>query len=275
MDSGGCGRIQLIEGRDAMKKRCDMLNKEMRRADGDNKNPIYKAVRNETTPPDIRRYRAKLFQVCLFILVAAFGILAFLVRRSAFFPIDLKITRFLQSQDSMMSVIMNLISWAGYTPQSFILTGLTALVICFLGLRWEATVIVFGDIFEELLNLVVKALIHRPRPSADLVHVFKQYSSYSFPSGHVMFYTVFFGFLWFLAFTFVKCTWKRTLLLASLSCPVLLIGISRVYLGEHWASDAVGAYLLGSLALIGVIAFYRWGKARFFVQQPVAKGKRE
>jgi undecaprenyl-diphosphatase len=51
---------------------------------------------------------------------------------------------------------------------------------------------------------------------------------------------------------------------------VILIGISRIYVGEHWASDVLGAYLLATLTLVAVIWFYRWGKTRFFVHQPVA-----
>ena len=52
---------------------------------------------------------------------------------------------------------------------------------------------------------------------------------------------------------------------------VLLIGVSRIYVGEHWASDVLGAYLLGSLTLVGILQLYRWGKPRFFVHQPIAK----
>jgi membrane-associated phospholipid phosphatase len=107
------------------------------------------------------------------------------------------------------------------------------------------------------------------------VHVFDTLGSYSFPSGHVMFYTGFFGFIWFLAFTLLKISWKRTLLLVIFGSLVLTIGVSRIYLGEHWASDVVGAYLLGSLVLIGVIQFYRWGKTRFFIHQPVAAGSKQ
>ena len=75
----------------------------------------------------------------------------------------------------------------------------------------------------------------------------------------------------FLAFALLKPSVKRTLLMLFFGALILLIGISRIYLGQHWASDVVGAYLLGSLTLVANIAFYRWGKTRFFVakRQPV------
>jgi undecaprenyl-diphosphatase len=86
-----------------------------------------------------------------------------------------------------------------------------------------------------------------------------------------MFYTCFFGFIVFLAFTLLKPSWMRRLLLAFFGLLVLLVGFSRIYTGEHWASDVLGAYLLGSLLLVAMIQLYRWGKPRFFVHQPVAK----
>jgi undecaprenyl-diphosphatase len=95
-------------------------------------------------------------------------------------------------------------------------------------------------------------------------------TSYSFPSGHVMFYTGFFGFIWFLAFTLLKPSLTRNLLLIFFGSLVLLVGASRIYRGEHWASDVLGAYLLASLTLVVIIQIYRWGKNRFFVRQPVA-----
>jgi membrane-associated phospholipid phosphatase len=165
---------------------------------------------------------------------------------------------------------MTFISWVGFSPQAFIVPLLIILFIYVLGYRWEGTAAIIAALVVELLNLLVKTLVHRARPSVDLVHVTNLFKSYSFPSGHVMFYTGFFGFICFLTFSLLKPSWIRTILLVVFGGHILLIGISRIYLGEHWASDAVGAYLLGGICLIGFIQLYRWGKPRFFVRQPVA-----
>jgi undecaprenyl-diphosphatase len=124
-----------------------------------------------------------------------------------------------------------------------------------------------------LVNVIIKEYIRRPRPTIDLVDVFNILDSYSFPSGHVMFYVGFYGFLWFLAYTLLKRSWRRTVILWFLGIFIALVGMSRTYLGQHWASDVLGAYLLGSLTLLGILWFYRWGKKRFFIRQPVAAGK--
>ncbi len=85
-----------------------------------------------------------------------------------------------------------------------------------------------------------------------------------------MFYVGFFGFIGFLAYRLLRPSLRRSLLLALFGGLVLLIGISRIYLGEHWASDVLGSYLLGSLMLVAIIQVYLWGRTRYFVRQPVA-----
>ena len=227
-----------------------------------------------TAAGPIRRYRAWLFLLILLIVTAAFAVLTFLVKTMPSFPLDLQITLGIQSINiPVFGELMTAVSWLGFSPQSVIITVVIILTILGLGLQWEALVALIAALLSIGLNVLVKDLIMRPRPAATLVHVLATLKDFSFPSGHVMFYTGFFGFVVFLAYTLLKPSLKRTGLLVVFSLPVLLIGISRIYVGEHWASDVVGAYLLGTLTLVAIIQLYRWGKPRFFLRQPVAKAE--
>jgi len=81
---------------------------------------------------------------------------------------------------------------------------------------------------------------------------------------------VFGGFVGFLAYTLLKRSWVRTALLTVIGIGIALMGPSRIYLGHHWFSDVLGAYVLGSLWLALSIKFYRRGKLTFFRGQTVA-----
>lgn len=241
---------------------------------GNPKDAAQQAAKAEVTSRPTRRYRTYLFQIGLIAVIGAFTTLTILVKTTPSFPIDLAITRALQSINSpIFAGLMDLISWPGFPPQSFIISLLIIGVVYALGFHWESIAALFAAFFPALINIIVKDYIRRPRPGIDLVHVFQVLNSYSFPSGHVMFYVGFYGFLWFLAYTLLKHSWMRTLILILLGFFILLVGASRIYLGQHWPSDVLGAYLLGSVCLVVEIAFYRWGKKRFFVHQPVASEK--
>jgi len=223
------------------------------------------------TSPPTRWYRTVLFRAALFLAIGVFAMLTFLVETTPSFLVDLQITLAIQSIDSpFFEGLMRLISWPGFLPQSIIITLLTAFILYMYGLHRESVTSLLAALFSGVTNELVKNIIQRPRPTGDLVDVFAVLKSYSFPSGHVMFYVSFFGFLWYLAYTLLKRSWKRSLLLGFLGGFILLVGVSRIYLGQHWASDVLGAYLLGGLILVGIILFYQWGKKRFFLRQPVA-----
>ena len=230
------------------------------------------AARAESAPAPVRRYRAVLFQTALVLVVCAFGVLTFLVKNTPSFAIDLLITRAIQSINlPFFAPLMSVISWPGFGPQVMIITAIFIVLIYGLGLHWEAVMALVAAILSTGVNLLVKDLVQRPRPGTAAVNVIDVLNSYSFPSGHVMYYLGFLGFIGFLVFSLLKPSIKRGFLLALIGIPLALIGISRIYLGEHWASDVLGAYLLGSLTLMTTIQLYRWGKTRFFVNQPVAK----
>lgn len=212
-----------------------------------------------------------LFQGYVLAALVVFAALALLANTAPVFQPDVHITRELQDDlPAWFSIVMQVVSWPGYVIPSAVITGLIVGFLAVTGLRWEAITALFAAVISGALNTLIKVVVQRPRPGADLVNVFQKLNSYSFPSGHVMFYTTFFGFLLFLSFTLLKRSWLRLLVNTVLVLLIALVGLSRMYLGEHWASDVIGGYLLGSLLLIVCIAFYRWGKERYFIPQPVA-----
>jgi len=221
-----------------------------------------------------RRYRAFIFQGFLIVAIVVFLILAVLAHTVAYFTFDVTITQELQKfNPGWFAALMYALTWIGYAPQVYLISLPIVLFLLVTGLKWETVVTVATGAGVATLGVVIKLLVNRPRPTADLVSVFSHLSDYSFPSGHVLYFTAFFGFLAFLTYTLVEHTGWRWLLLVIFGGMVVLIGPSRIYEGQHWASDVLGAYLLGSVWLALTVYFYRWGKKRFFVDQPVAKEK--
>jgi undecaprenyl-diphosphatase len=154
----------------------------------------------------------------------------------------------------------------GWVPFALTLATATA----FLALkRWsEAAGLVLSAGGSAGLNILIKQIVGRTRPSDALVSVFRQLPEKSFPSGHVTFYVCYFGFLFFLSFVFLKRGSSSRRLSSLLLVPVALVGVSRVVLGEHWPSDVLGAYLLSGLWLAFSIAVYRLLKERERRREP-------
>jgi membrane-associated phospholipid phosphatase len=229
------------------------------------------AAKAAVAPSWVRRNRARLFQLYGLLALVAFSVLAFFAHSVSYFQPDLFITLAIQSiNNPVFDILMRVLTELGNSPWVLVFWLLPVVLLFVVGLRWESVMTLVSVIGVSLLSLVAKLVVGRPRPDGAIVHVFSLANDFSFPSGHVLFYIGFVGFLWFLGYTILKRSWRRTLALWVLVALLALIGVSRIYLGAHWASDVFGSYLLGSAWLLFVIAMYRWGKPRFFVYQPVA-----
>ena len=102
----------------------------------------------------------------------------------------------------------------------------------------------------EALNLLLKDLFARPRPSFE--HLLVVETSYSFPSGQAMESLVVYGMLAYFAVLTLRNQRMRVVSVCG-AAVVALIGFSRVYLGAHYASDVVGGFAVGGAWLSAVI----------------------
>lgn len=224
-----------------------------------------------TASKGVRNFRALLFQTYLVTGILMFIVLALFARIFPYFEFDLIISKFFQSiQFPGLLPLMQFISYWGYFPQMPILIIAILLVILGIGFRWESLMAGVNISGAGIITWIAKVLVGRSRPSHDLVTVVHELTDKSFPSGHVLTYVAFFGFLFFLSFTLIKNSILRNVLLIIFGSLVILVGPSRIYLGEHWPSDTLGAYLIGSVWLLFTIYLYRIGKQTFFKKQPTA-----
>ena len=109
------------------------------------------------------------------------------------------------------------------------------------------------------INALLKLVFARPRP-----HLFPPLvveTDFSFPSGHVTAAVAVYGFLAFLLWQNRNRVWA---VLSALW--VLVVAISRIYLGVHYPSDTLAAMAFTSLWLIGVL--YIRSKFIYPVKQP-------
>jgi len=196
---------------------------------------------------------ARILFVLYALFLVLFGALAWWVHSSPVLPLDVTITRTLQEdQAPWLRVVMLAISYPGSTLLLWLLILLAAVLFWLIGLRLEAICIVLLSVVSKGLNVVLKLLVARPRPTRHLVDVFQVATGQSFPSEHVMVYLAFWGLLFcFGIILFRGKHWWRILWLVVCATLVVLVGLSRIYLGDHWASDVMGSYLIGGV-LLGV-----------------------
>jgi undecaprenyl-diphosphatase len=114
----------------------------------------------------------------------------------------------------------------------------------------EATVFMLAAIIGRITVTVAKALVQLPRPSLIEPPPPFYFSGYGYPSGHALLSMVVLGGAALLAIRHGKTAAGRRIAVAVCVSLILAIGVSRVYLGAHWANDVVGGYLYGICILL-------------------------
>lgn len=135
--------------------------------------------------------------------------------------------------------------------ESTIIVLVILLLILF---KSEQLLILFSALASVVSNQLIKHIIMRPRP--DVLKLIEQ-GGYSFPSGHSMIAIAVYGLLLYFVNVKIKNKYLKYGLSFLLVLLILSIGISRIYVGVHYASDVFGGFLLATVELIALIALVK------------------
>lgn len=119
----------------------------------------------------------------------------------------------------------------------------------------------------SVFSYITKFIFHRPRPP--LVSLIKQPISYGLPSGHALLAVCFYGFIAYLLIKYFKKIYAKVLIAFFSLILIILIGLSRVYLGVHYLSDVLAGWYLGFFALILALTFFEIN-GKFYVREKKA-----
>lgn len=189
----------------------------------------------------------KVFQLVAILSFTSLVILSFMAHIFSYFPVDLWVSRTIQSItipgfDSLMKFITSM----GNLKTAAIIVTFFAIAFIVTKRYQQTLILLISFLLLEVLGILLKDFISRPRPNPQIITQWGFYpNNDSFPSGHVLFFISLFGYLLFFTIFELKKGFLRSTLIIILSVLLLLIGISRIYLGAHWFSDVLGSYLMG------------------------------
>ncbi|MEP6732406.1 MAG: phosphatase PAP2 family protein [bacterium] len=146
-------------------------------------------------------------------------------------------------QSTLLTQVMTEMTYLGTGTVVIVIVGVAALFLWHTEHKHSARLLLAATIGNVLLNGALKLVYHRPRPS-----VFEWQTtavSSSFPSGHAMSATVVYGTVAYLLVRLQKHAWAKALTLSGAITLILLICLTRLYLGVHYPSDVLGGIIVG------------------------------
>lgn len=151
-----------------------------------------------------------------------------------------------------LTTTMRGISFFGSTQFLFPASAVIVLVFFFRAWKREAILLAVTMVGASLLNITLKLAFKRVRPEPFFNLATPK--SFSFPSGHSLASFCFFGALAAIVTARTKSRRFRVLILITTAAIILLIGLSRIYLGVHYATDVIAGYT-AALIWIGAVKF--------------------
>jgi len=193
-----------------------------------------------------------------FITAVAIGllVLAIIVHSFGTLAIDVQTTILLQKARShSLDTIMELVTRLGDIGVLIAVAVAAALFLLYIG-KAKSAGIVCLSLLAYPINVAIKGGIERLRPTSTIVQIISPAGGFSFPSGHAMISMAVYGTVAYLLWVYLRATW-RGFIVTTAAIIILLIGISRIYLGVHWLTDVIAGWLGGLLLLLLLVQLHK------------------
>ena len=134
-------------------------------------------------------------------------------------------------------------------PEIMIVIAIISIIICikFIKNKKLSLGIILNLAGITIINQILKFIFRRERP---IGYRLIEMSGYSFPSGHAMASLAFYGLLIYITKRLVKNKYLKILLITLNIAIIILIGVSRIYLGVHYLSDVLTGYSISIIYLL-------------------------
>ena len=131
---------------------------------------------------------------------------------------------------------------------------ITALVLIFFKNKRYGMFLYIDLIIITIFQFILKAIFARNRP-VDINLIDE--TGYSFPSGHSLTAFAFYGFIIYLIYTSKLPKKSKLIYITLFSILILVVGLSRVYLGVHFFTDVIGGFSFSLAFLIIYISIIK------------------
>lgn len=187
----------------------------------------------------------------LLVLITLFILLFIFIKIKPIIYIDSIVYKFIINfKSDTLTSFFKLITKLGTFKMTFIIGCILLLMLR----KKTYFILPFTSIFIKLINIFGKAITNRPRPNIlRLISI----NESSFPSGHSMLSITIYGLLIYIIYSNIYKNSVKWILIILLCLIIILIGISRIYLGVHYFTDIVGGYILGIIYLLVITNYIK------------------
>jgi len=148
-----------------------------------------------------------------------------------------------QNTPPVVEQVMLEITFLGTGSVVGVMVGIVALFLWLTRHKYSAALLLVATAGGLVLNSVLKAGFDRPRPQLFTWGTHALTSS--FPSGHAMSAAAVYGTIAYLAARLQRRRWARVLTLLAAAVLIVLICLSRLFLGVHYPSDVIAGVIIG------------------------------